>query len=369
MAHVVEDRVRDTTTTTGSGAVTLAGSAPTGFVTFGSVCADGDTVNYCIAHQSANEWEVGYGTYSTTGPTLTRTAVLNSSNAGAAVTFSAGTKDVFLTAAADGIPFFARPIGTLTGLPWFDLPNGYRDCIVPPAGWCHYGWRGAPGIASPHNMGIIPTVTGTATAVASGGTAGNPYSRSGKNEALVTAASTTAVAGWRSTTATPAQLSSGSTAVCAGFLAVQRWGPATGVTTATRRAFCGWAAVLTAPTDAQPSNQVSCIGMGYDAADTNMQIMHNDSAGTCTKVDLGFARPSANRTSYYELVLYAPGRTASLVYWMVTDLSNGNVYTGTITTDLPAASTVLAPRVWASVGGTSSVIGVATGPLDLWTPA
>lgn len=96
------DRVRDTTTTTGTGSVTLANSAPTGFRTFGSVLANSAQTWYVISHQSANEWETGLGTYSTTGPTLARTTVLASSNSGAAVNFSVGTKDVFLdvTAAA-----------------------------------------------------------------------------------------------------------------------------------------------------------------------------------------------------------------------------------------------------------------------------
>ncbi len=91
------DRVRDTSTTTGTGSLTLSGTAPTGFRTFGSVFANNDRVYYAVAHQTANEWETGFGTYSTTGPALARTVVLASSNAGAAVNFSSGTKDVFCT--------------------------------------------------------------------------------------------------------------------------------------------------------------------------------------------------------------------------------------------------------------------------------
>lgn len=100
MAHIAADRVRDTTTTTGTGSVTLSNTAPTAFRTFGSVCANNDTVFYGLVHQTLNEWEVGLGTYSTTGPALARTTVLSSSNAGAAVNFSAGTKDVFITSPA-----------------------------------------------------------------------------------------------------------------------------------------------------------------------------------------------------------------------------------------------------------------------------
>jgi hypothetical protein len=99
MALVLADRVKETSTTTGTGSVTLAG-AVAGFQSF-AVVGDTNTTYYCIAGQTTSEWEVGVGTYSTTGPTLARTTVLASSNSGSAVNFSAGTKDVFLTYAAD----------------------------------------------------------------------------------------------------------------------------------------------------------------------------------------------------------------------------------------------------------------------------
>lgn len=95
MALVVYDRVQETTTTTGTGSVTLAG-AVTGYQTFAAV-GNGNTTYYCIADQGGANWEVGIGTYSTSGPTLARTTVLSSSNAGSLVTFAAGTKTVFVT--------------------------------------------------------------------------------------------------------------------------------------------------------------------------------------------------------------------------------------------------------------------------------
>lgn len=98
MALVVADRVRDTTTTTGTGAVTVAAAAPTRHRTFSAVCTTNDTLPYFIEHRSADEWEVGLGTYSASNQ-ITRTTVLSSSNSGSAVSFSAGTKDVVL-----GIP-------------------------------------------------------------------------------------------------------------------------------------------------------------------------------------------------------------------------------------------------------------------------
>lgn len=94
MALVVADRVRETSTTTGTGTFTLAG-AVTGFRTFSTAIGNTNTTFYTIANQGTSEWEVGIGTVG--AGTLARTTVLSSSNAGSLVTFSAGTKDVFCT--------------------------------------------------------------------------------------------------------------------------------------------------------------------------------------------------------------------------------------------------------------------------------
>lgn len=95
MALVLKDRVKETTTTTGTGTVTLAG-AVSGFQSF-SVIGNGNTTYYAIVDQATGAWEVGLGTYTATGTTLARTTILESSNAGAAVNFGAGSKEVFVT--------------------------------------------------------------------------------------------------------------------------------------------------------------------------------------------------------------------------------------------------------------------------------
>lgn len=90
------DRVKETTTTTGTGTITLAG-AVSQFQSF-SVVGDGNTCYYSIVGQSGTEWEVGVGTYTSSGTTLARNKVISSSNSNALVNFSAGIKDVFITA-------------------------------------------------------------------------------------------------------------------------------------------------------------------------------------------------------------------------------------------------------------------------------
>jgi hypothetical protein len=89
------DRIRETTTTTGTGNITLAGAA-TGYTAFSPTYATDERFWYCIAAQTGTEWEVGQG-YLSGSTTLVRELVVASTNAGAAVNFSAGTKDVFVT--------------------------------------------------------------------------------------------------------------------------------------------------------------------------------------------------------------------------------------------------------------------------------
>lgn len=95
MALVLADRVQETTTTTGTGTVTLAG-AVSGFQSF-SVVGNGNTTYYTIVDSNTGDWEVGLGTYTSSGTTLSRTTVLSSSNSGSLVNFGAGTKQVFVT--------------------------------------------------------------------------------------------------------------------------------------------------------------------------------------------------------------------------------------------------------------------------------
>ena len=122
MALVLADRVKETTTTTGTGTVTLAGAA-TGYQSFAAI-GNGNSTYYCIAGQTGGEWEVGIGTYTASGTTLSRTTVLASSAAGALVTFSAGTKDVFCTYSA------AKAVAAGTGYFTDQFAGTFSDGVV-----------------------------------------------------------------------------------------------------------------------------------------------------------------------------------------------------------------------------------------------
>jgi hypothetical protein len=104
MALVLNDRVRETTTTTGTGAVALGG-AVSGFETFAAGIGNSNTVYYAIVHRTAAEFEVGLGTLDGDSSDLTRTTVISSSNSDSAVNFASGTKDVFCTLPASKAVF------------------------------------------------------------------------------------------------------------------------------------------------------------------------------------------------------------------------------------------------------------------------
>jgi hypothetical protein len=112
MALVINDRVKETSTTTGTGTLDLAG-AETGYEGFVAGIGDGNTTYYAIELNSAGEWEVGIGTVTDAAPdTLSRDTIISSSNGDAAVNFSAGTKNVFCTLPAKRT---ISPVMTATG--------------------------------------------------------------------------------------------------------------------------------------------------------------------------------------------------------------------------------------------------------------
>ena len=126
MALVLKNRVQETTTTTGTGTVTLSGSAPTGFQTFSSVLSDGDTTYYQIT--DGTDFEIGLGTYASSGTTLARTTIFESSNSNNAVNWGAGSKDVFIVMPAqEGI--WDNVLYKCSDLPTVGDPRRFSFCL------------------------------------------------------------------------------------------------------------------------------------------------------------------------------------------------------------------------------------------------
>lgn len=103
MAYIVADRVKQKTTSSGLGAITL-GASVTGFQTFSAVCSNADTFHYAVVHLTNGTWETGLGTYNSSGGTVTR-SVLTSSNSNALVDFATGDKEIFITPVAGNLVF------------------------------------------------------------------------------------------------------------------------------------------------------------------------------------------------------------------------------------------------------------------------
>lgn len=129
------DRVRETTTTTGTSNLVLLGAVAT-YQSFG-VVGDGNSCYYAIVDQAPNtNWEVGLGTYTLSGTTLSRDTILASSNSGSAVNFGSGTKDVFLTCPAN-VAMNALFTGTSTvtvgntGTETSLMPTGKGSTTIP----------------------------------------------------------------------------------------------------------------------------------------------------------------------------------------------------------------------------------------------
>jgi len=191
MALVVNDRVKETSTTTGTGTFDLAGAA-TGFQTFVAGIGDTNTTYYAIFNQGTTEWEVGLGTVTDAATdTLARTTVLESSNSDAAVDFAAGTKDVFCT-----LPASRAVFGKQEGTNFTDSllvghsTTGTLDSALRNTG---VGIDAMDAITSGDNNVCVGYIAGTALTEGSnnvliGRTAGTALTTSSNNTALGTTA-------------------------------------------------------------------------------------------------------------------------------------------------------------------------------------
>lgn len=379
MAHISEDRVLETSTTTGTGALTLAG-AVTGYRTFASVMATTDTCLYAVWGVDANgaptgEWEGGIGTYSATN-TLTRTTVLESSNAGSVVNLSAGTKYVAITllasytgqfddvgamriplasaeppTPASGNYLYTRTIADQTVMK-YKRPSGVDSPIQDAIAFNRFiKYQGAPATITAIGGGALTAATaGTSVTPAAGTTIRNALPRT----QYATAATANSINALYANNATTVGVNvlRGSISGEGGFRLVMRFG--LGTTSASNRFFGGLRDVITVPVNVDPFTSTTPGGIGIvanAATSANWRIAHNVSGTAPTTVDLGANFP-VNNSDLLELVLFCRPYTTSagnIGYRVRRFTTSGDAAfesSGTLSTNLPAATTFLYPGMW-----------------------
>lgn len=145
----------------------------------------------------------------------------------------------------------------------------------------------------------------------------------------------------------------GNAANVGGFYSVFRFGWETNVAN-TRLLIGHWGATYTGAND--PSNATDAFFIGKDSGDSNLQVMHNDGSGTCTKVDLGSNFPAnTSAADMYEARLYCPPNGSTMYYW-VKNLISGTEVEGSVTTNLPTGTVALNMGTWFATGSTAGPI-------------
>lgn len=378
----------------GTGAFSLGTAAPgcklfaTATEADGTAIANGDTVK-CAAFaidgngNPSGGREIGIYTFNAGSPnTLTRSTIIESSSGGAAVNFAGNVRVeligfVAADVAAIELPAFggtALPAAPAEGQRLFSRSRAGRDILAVRdatgavrelmAQLGSVSSRFAVAVtntATPSAFGLTMSAVGTNTART---ISASPLFLSSVRVGNVSAATAGSAAGWRSSSG---HVLRGGAAGLGGFYRVCRFGVA--AFTSDSRGFIGFA-----PTgvigNVDPSTLASIIGVGWDSADSNLQILSNDATGLATKIDLGANFPAKTAsTDLYEVRLWcAPN--ASSVSWSVERLNTGNFASGTITAsgDLPAATAPLADQIWINNGATASAVGIDLVALYVETP-
>jgi hypothetical protein len=154
-----------------------------------------------------------------------------------------------------------------------------------------------------------------------------------------------------------AQFARGPANGCGGFHFVARFGISDAVLATGARLFVGLTSSTAVLGNTDPVSFTNIIGVGLDAADTTLQIFHNDAAGVATKINLGASFPESTNTDFYELSLYsAPGGNS--VFYQVINLTTNASASGEITTNLPLNTQLLAWQLWRHNVNTGLAVGL-----------
>lgn len=393
--YVRDDRVLETSTTTGTGALTLAG-AVTGYKTFASAKRDdgtaiqvGDVVPYYIEAVDGNgvptgAYESGIGTYSAAA-TLTRTTVLRSSNSDAAVSFAAGTKYV-------GLGLLGSRIVQLDNANVMNLPIVSANPSAPPtdtlalyarkmAGRVLPKFTPPSGVDSPlqpalfgNNVVMYMPNTGTTVGLALGTpwavgttvahpapTSTSMYTQMKRTTSLNVVTTTNQLNSVSSIVNTAAQFWRGNAAGLGGFFFFARFG-IEAVAANTTRLFAGLQSGTTNILASDTIPAISCIGLWHDTTDgANVINLLTKNGTTATKNALaGSPTTPYSAGQGYDFYLFAkPNDT--VIYYRLDNLNTGAILSeGSVTTTIPAAATFMGPCVGMS-NGTANVTAATTG--------
>lgn len=379
MAHISEDRILESSTTTGTGAFTLAG-ALSAFRPFSDVMSVGDTCWYAIwrVDGSGNptvQFEVGLGTYSAAS-TLTRTTVLESSNAGAVVNFLLGTKYVALTLTASNTAQFDNIGAAIFPLATAEPPTPasglylYAKELLP--GNTALKTKRPSGVDSPvqdsisfnrfikyqgGGVALVAIGGGSLTAATAGAsitpTAGPNILNALSRTQFSTAATANAINSVRAGAVNlAAQVIRGTIDGEGGFRVVMRFNLS--ALQANNRFFAGLVDVVAAPTNVDPftSTTPGKVGLAVNTAtDANWRLVHNITGTAPTTIALGANYP-VNITDLIELVLFCRPRLATsgnITYRVRRYTTTGDPAfetTGTLLTNTPGGGTFLYPVLW-----------------------
>jgi hypothetical protein len=216
-------------------------------------------------------------------------------------------------------------------------------------------WARPQGLTTTVNVNNF-SLSAIGTAASASQSVGNLHLFSKRLIYQAATASATAIAGVRNLFS---QWCVGNGGKIGGFKFTTRFGPATGTAAkTTRRGFFGMSSLSSSAIDSDPSTIfANALGVGCDSADVNYQIIHRTNTGVATKVDTGIPKSAADATEIYELTIECA--SGGPVNFTFTNLNTDQRFTHAASSNLPAATTLLSPHLVYSVGGTSSVIGLA----------
>jgi hypothetical protein len=144
-----------------------------------------------------------------------------------------------------------------------------------------------------------------------------------------------------------------------GFNFSCRFGVSDAATVANSRLFVGLYASTSVIGNVNPSTLLDMVGVGADAGETNLSIMHNDASGTATKVDLGANFPAQTVSAdAYDARFFAPDGASGKIYYYVRRVGTANIATGALTTNVPTAGALMAMQAWRNNGTTALAVGL-----------